>query len=199
MPLQDDTETTRSTLGRLRLQEMAAGPVLDQILALRAIVWSGRISLAPDLLRWGDAVDTRASHWCIFKDAELIAAGRMSVHSAFEDIADHQLFEPLRSSMRYPVALMSRSVVHPRFRNLHLVKALDAARIERAHQLRCPLLLATTEDERRARTLQQAGFSLLDVPFAHAEAGSRATRGCALVIDLSHGHERLGAKGPRLE
>ena len=169
-------------LAKLRLQVMEISPILGQVLALRMTAWSGRISLTPDVLRWGDAIDTRALHWCIFSDAELVATGRLSVHASFADFADHRRFAPLRADLRFPVALMSHEAIHPRVRGLRLGAALDAARMEQARQLRCPVMLAVADSARRASALLAMGFELV----GGAAPGAGPRPGYALRLDLSN-------------
>ncbi len=142
----------------MRIEEAEASSILPQVIRLRAMSLGRSISLSPDMLAWTDSFDLRACHWCVYNDAELVAAARMSIHSSLEGMADGPLYEPLVKGLRYPVAVMSHCVVNRHYLGLHLDKALDAARIERARQVRCSALLTVAENRDRAKSLEALGF-----------------------------------------
>jgi len=173
------TRVRYATPGQLRLEEVDAHAILPQILGLRAAALGRTISLAPDLARWSDAHDTCASHWGVFQGAVLVAAARLSSHRSPDDLAESSLFQGLGEHRQGPLAFMSHFAVYARFRGLKLDGALDAARIERARQLRYSRILTIAETPKRAASLAALGFR----PVGHSPAVTWPRRS-ALVLDL---------------
>ena len=177
--LEDATESITRP-GHLRIEEVDAEAILPQILALRSAALGRSISLTPDLSRWRDPHDGRASHWCVFHDAELVASARMSVHRSLDELTEGSLFRSLGERARFPLAVMSHYAVYSRYTALQLDQALDAARIERARQLQFSALLTVAENPTRAAALEALGFEATGV--SGAAVWPRRT---GLMLDLS--------------
>jgi GNAT superfamily N-acetyltransferase len=87
--------------------------LIDDLFRLRAIAWATEGVSFPDALggRVFDPVDVYAEHFGIVEDGKVVAAARVSYHATADTL-------PLPdgwwySKFEYPVALLSRLVVHP--------------------------------------------------------------------------------------
>jgi GNAT superfamily N-acetyltransferase len=65
----------------------------------------------------------------------VVAAARLTLHDAFDDLAEPTTFRPYREQMRLPLGLASRLVVHPDHRHKGFAARLIVDRLVLAAEL----------------------------------------------------------------
>jgi predicted GNAT family N-acyltransferase len=84
---------------------------------------------------WIDEYDKSAFHWVVFDQQKIIAAARLGVYFAHEDIPYIDLMKPYESHLKLPVASINRLVVKPEYKGNFISKALDVVRVEEAKKI----------------------------------------------------------------
>jgi GNAT superfamily N-acetyltransferase len=142
----------------------AEWPVVEEIVRLRARVWTAQVPFPLTLEDLADPFDRVARHWAILDEDQLVAAARLSIHDRMEDVPEadclHGVFP---GSPPGPIAFLSRLVVAPEYRGRGLGRRLDEIRIRFAEQAGCRLLLALVFDasgEARIAQLCALGFTV---------------------------------------
>jgi hypothetical protein len=103
---------------------------IDEICRFRVRVWAASGCLAADAFPngiWRDALEDICTHLAIISDAEILAAGRWSLHESLEQMPDAEQYA--RSGLRLEglIASPERIVVSPSLRPLNLAwRLMDA-------------------------------------------------------------------------
>ncbi|MBY0371770.1 GNAT family N-acetyltransferase [bacterium] len=166
--------TSHEVVSELRVQAVHLSgtnhELLETIRELRALTWEG-ISEAGGLFRdLEDSTDMGTLHWLVWEGEHLVAAARLSVHTALELVPDAEFYEQLSSSKSVGlVGSINRLVVHPQFRNRGLATLLDQERVNTAWNLGCSSIVATTiAGSSRGFQLEKCGFRKIGVAPANA-------------------------------
>ena len=125
----------------MRPVEVNDTATLDSISRLRVTVWRDTGSLAPGAFPdgvWWDPIDTDARHWVFRRDAGLLAAGRLSIHTRLEEVWQAEEYLGAGLDLEGPVAAPDRVVVartaEGRGLASRLVEVQDEAAIEAGAQ-----------------------------------------------------------------
>jgi GNAT superfamily N-acetyltransferase len=136
--------------------------LLDQVGALRIIAWQAEGELpyfAPRTGVWLDEHDTHGIIWAVESGDKLIASARLCIHTRIEDLPDPECFSGVVSELKFPVASLTRLVVHPDFRRQGLAALLDSVRLKHAEQAGCKTAVSATHVASRIKQLLAAGFN----------------------------------------
>ncbi|MEZ5489892.1 MAG: GNAT family N-acetyltransferase [Gammaproteobacteria bacterium] len=124
------------------IEEVFAGQCnqkkLEEIETLRVCAWQPILSPTDAKSRFKlDATDRIAWHFCLRDTAhdQFIACSRLSAHSTFDLLPDPESYQRFAETMNFPLAIMSRLAVLPRFRGRGYATRLDNLRIEMATRL----------------------------------------------------------------
>ncbi|MEA3188060.1 MAG: hypothetical protein QOD99_1890 [Chthoniobacter sp.] len=137
-------------------------PLLQKIGRLRVEAWQTKTSRAAEMETWIDEFDLTARHWVVFQNGLPVAAARLSVHEALEDIPDAESYLGVfRKNPPALIASLNRLVVAPCARGLGLSKRLDVARLRAAEQMGCrSAVLSTASGSGRVKQLVGWGFAV---------------------------------------
>lgn len=112
---------------------------------------------------WLEDLDQRSYHWIITKGDLIVAAARLSLHSALEEVPYARLLKP-EHRLRFEnkrIASINRLVVDPEFRRAGLSGLLDRVRIERAIAQKADVIIAFPQQVRLAPLIKK-GFTLIE-------------------------------------
>jgi hypothetical protein len=143
--------------------------ILERIYELRVTCWRARGNATDGISSWTDAYDLDAQHWAILAGERPIAAARLTIHTQLCDVPDAYIYGDVLPALPSPIGSINRCVVHPEFKNRGLSRILDEVRITAARQLRAKCVVASVNQDRRARSLETAGFKLIGsgLPYTH--------------------------------
>jgi GNAT superfamily N-acetyltransferase len=143
--------------------------ILERIYELRVTSWRARGNATDSSSRWTDAYDPDAQHWAILAGERPIAAARLTILTQLCDVPDAYIYGDVLPALPSPIGSINRCVVHPEFKNRGLSRILDEVRITAARQLGAKCVVASVSQERRARSLETAGFKFVGsgLPYTH--------------------------------
>lgn len=120
--------------------------VLEQIFRLRVTAWRQQVALSGAMGEWVDPTDDRARHWASFKEGQVIAAVRLSMHASVEDLPHPEVFVDLCPTSKWPspMAYYGRAVVHPDHRRQGLFSASHEVCIDAARRMGAKCLIAVS-------------------------------------------------------
>jgi GNAT superfamily N-acetyltransferase len=170
--------------------------LLRRLAGLRALAWSTEARVAAGSVEWIDPVDHGAMHWGAYDGRDLIAAARMSIHSALADVPDSVVYrEAFAEAPVGPIASLNRLVVHPDHRRKGLGSALDRIRIEAACAAGCRMVVGYSSAERRIGQLVALGFSSRAGAASPHKAFEGRGKQTVLVLFLSDSGHRARVGG----
>ena len=113
---------------------------IDEIGILRAYVWSLHSAFSKSLLdnsgRFLDKWEVQSYHFAIFlSDSKtIVASARLTIGENPTEVPYAQVLEDAGHKFSYPLAVISRLVVHPDHRGRGLSKLLDNVRLQCARE-----------------------------------------------------------------
>lgn len=160
---------------------------LAEIYALRPRAWKDRAPDFPDIASWSDPFDDVGLHWAVLADGAPIAAARLTIHAALDEVPNAEVFQPLLPlDLPGPIAVLTRLVVEKRYAGCGLSTLLDRARLDHARAAGCRWVIGSTfAGQRRLDQILGYGFRVLGeaAPYASgplqrlgsAEGGAKET------------------------
>ena len=150
------------SMTHLELREIAVTDweMIQRIGELRVRAWRTVVPQAVEMTVWLDDFDRTARHWAFLRDGEPVAAARLSVHKAIEEVPDPESYTGVfRNPPPAPIASLNRLVVDPAVRGMGLSEKLDLIRLAAAEAMGCKCVVgATAAGERRVRQMLKWGF-----------------------------------------
>jgi|GEM_PF-1267569 len=146
----------------LIIKEINFGYYRHEILKLRKNVWEQN-NLYPlkDVLTASlyDEYDECAYHWAAFdKNNNIAASARLSKHFNLNSLSGHHLFDDADvAGISFPIACLSRLVIHKSAHGQGLAERLDKERILKAKQLACKSVCMITYGQ-RTKKIMDDGF-----------------------------------------
>jgi hypothetical protein len=135
--------------------------MLEKIFRLRVLAWEAKLGTKIDQERWCDEWDPGARHWVVLSGRELVAAARLSVHSALADLPDSDyLHGVFLSHIPTPIGSFNRLAANPTFWGRGASKLLDAVRIRAASEMGCASIVVSVPPV-RVEQLQRIGFRVV--------------------------------------
>lgn len=150
---------------RIRAAVHVSDPAtLLQVQELRHLAWSSggetpEFIAKQDILR--DEHDVHGVHWIVKDRGSVIAAARLCIHRTLVCSPDPEALVGYEDVLRYPLASLTRLVVHPQFRGQGLASMLDEARIHYALIHHARSIVSIVEIEARMKKLERIGFCRL--------------------------------------
>jgi GNAT superfamily N-acetyltransferase len=136
---------------------------MADIRQLRALCWEKIYSAGYSL---EDGFDIGALHWVAYVEGRVAGAARLTIHWDFNRLPNSHLFSHLQSAqISYPLAYISRLVVHPDVRRQGLAAHLDKLRIDAARNQGCTTMTVIwnpMSGECRRQQLLAIGFRSMD-------------------------------------
>ena len=112
--------------------------VLEEIIELRKSIWLNEPSLVDgrqiniEAVMLRNAHDDHGFHWIIKAKESIVAAARLCIHEAAEELPYQAEFHHLVTDIPTPIASLNGLVVHPSMRRQGLTVPLTGVRIEAA-------------------------------------------------------------------
>jgi len=135
---------------------------MQRIGKLRADVWNEEGVSLPNICKNNMLLDEldhdEAKHFVVFKDDELIAAARLTLHHSLTEMPSAEDFAPYDLALELPYGYLSRLVVKKSFRNQGLARKLDCMCLHEAKKLGAKAVILTTVPY-RLKALSKIGFS----------------------------------------
>lgn len=91
-------------------------------------------------------------------DGAILAAARLCQHDRISEVPDGGFYLDAGIKLDGPFSAMSRLVVKPSAQGRGYAKLLDTARLEKAANWKCPIVLVYTTNVRRIQPLLTLGF-----------------------------------------
>ena len=142
----------------LKLSEVKNLSLLKQVYELRVQAWRDKVEIPSDADCWVDPEDSLAQHWVVLAQQMVIAAARMTIHHAVEELPDREGYMGVLDVLPAPIGSLNRCVVHPDFRHRGLSRVLDEVRISSAKSSGCRSLVICATDLQRAAAISALGF-----------------------------------------
>ncbi|MFC3561814.1 GNAT family N-acetyltransferase [Pedobacter jamesrossensis] len=133
-----------------------------EILELRKAVWeqNNPHPAKEDLITcFYDEYDEYAFHWAAFDEKNnIVASARLSKHNSLDSLSGHKLNDDADvANIDFPIASLSRLVIHKSFHGRGLCERLDKERIVKAEQLKCNSVCIITYGQ-RTKKIMDDGF-----------------------------------------
>jgi GNAT superfamily N-acetyltransferase len=144
---------------RIEVVQRPGLDLLRQIGHLRVRAWATEIPEAAEMDEWLDRWENEGWHWLVYQGDELVAAARLSIHQALDEVPDRECFEGVfAEAPPAPLASLNRLVVAPSARGLGLSRRLDELRLDFAKAQGCRCAIGSTPMEHRVKQLVELGF-----------------------------------------
>jgi GNAT superfamily N-acetyltransferase len=137
--------------------------LLDQVGRLRVAAWAPFKNRGDSRTGcWLDAFELSARHWVIFDNSTPVAAARLSVHQALDEVPDASIFTGVFAAPPpSPIGSFNRLVVHPAYRGMGLSRPFDRIRLEAAIAQACrSAIVETHSGPKRVAQLNALGFQV---------------------------------------
>lgn len=134
----------------------------NEILKLRKTVWEQNNPHPAQqglVTRFYDEQDDYAFHWAAFdQDNNIVASARLSRHNNLRSLTGHRLKNDTElAEISFPIASLSRLVIHKSFRRQGLTERFDKERMAKAEQLECNSVCIVTYGQRTKKVMDD-GF-----------------------------------------
>ena len=134
----------------------------NEILKLRKSVWEQKCLYPMQKVLntcFYDEYDDYAYHWAAFdNDNNIAASARLSKHPNLNSLSGHQLTDDSDiAGISFPIASLSRLVIHKSFHGQGLAERFDKERIAKAKQLECNAVCIITYGQ-RTKKIMDDGF-----------------------------------------
>jgi len=139
---------------------------LDDIGKLQYHVWEcsgmNMSSVANDVMDniWLDKFDKNAYIWAIYKEKQLVASARLTLHDTISSLPDAYCYSGYEACFPSPIAAFNRLVVLKEFRQLKLSHYLELIRIKKSIELGAKSITLMCPDY-RIDSLMKKKFSVL--------------------------------------
>jgi len=140
--------------------------ILDDIGELQYQVWKNSgmnmSSVANDVMDniWLDKFDKNAYIWAIYKEKQLVASARLTIHDSIPSLPDAYCYTEYEACFPSPIAAFNRLVVLKEFRQLKLSHYLELIRIKKSIELGAKSITLMCPDY-RIDSLMKKKFSVL--------------------------------------
>jgi predicted GNAT family N-acyltransferase len=133
----------------------------NEILKFRKNVWEQNNFLPVEkssLNSFCDEFDEFAFHWAAFDKNNIVALARLSKHNNFNSLSGHHLNNDTDiSGINFPIASLSRLVIHKSYQGHGLSERFDKERIAKAEELACNSVCVITYGQ-RTKQIMDDGF-----------------------------------------
>jgi len=153
-------------LDSMQPEQTSEESTLRQVYRLRVLAFKADGLIPPSLSSsaesWRDEHDEHAIHWVVQREGVVVAAARICIHQALDQVPDAQLFIDTGISAEPPIACFNRLVIAPSERGKGVSGKLDSVRIDEAVRLGCKFAVAWTHNPKRIKPVQDLGFRLIE-------------------------------------
>jgi predicted GNAT family N-acyltransferase len=176
----------------MKVVQLTCQELLQQVFRLRVEVWASEGVTFADAINgsYSDAHDQDSSHYGMVADGQVVAAARLSIHPAFDLVPVPLVFKSDPPAFPGPFALLSRLVVHPKWRDCRLGPQLIRFGLKGVRDIPVNTVLAYTTNGALSSYLQENHFSVSSPK--PIQWGNRMLD-CFLLARLARPHAEPGA------